>query len=100
MVRISKGWIGTLTTSPETVSGLPSGVSIMLVIVAAVAPAGTWNSAVASLQAHSYARKIRPLASSAFFTAVRATFSGVTDAKEWLTGKAPAWAVVATAVSG
>ena len=34
-------------------------------------------------------RKIRPFASSAFFTAVSTTFSGVTDAKECVAGSAP-----------
>ena len=53
MVRISYGLIGALTTSPVTASGLPSGVSIMLVTVAPVAPCGTWNYAVESFPAHS-----------------------------------------------
>ena len=53
--------MGTLTTSPATASGPPSGCSMRFVTVAPVAPGGTWNSAVVSFPAHSYTRKIEPV---------------------------------------
>ncbi len=47
-----------------------------------------------------YARRIRPFASSAFFTAVSTTLSGPAETNECSAGSEPACAVVTTAVSG
>ena len=82
---------------------LASGVTAILceeAAVAAVAPGGTWITAVVLFPAHSYTRKIKEFESSAFFTAVRTTFSGSTAAKECAAGSDPECAVVATACSG
>ena len=90
--------MGTVMVSPERVSGAPSGFSIRLVSVAAVAPGGMWSLTSSGVTpAHSYMRKMRASESSSFLMAVRVTFGFSMLAQEcWR----PVWGKTCSAFSG